>query len=160
MKLNKYKKILIFLKEDQDNIKKYHNKEINLDDFKISSIKISDKFKKFVSEKGFPFKNIVSEGEYKAGIALSLHLPVNDLKDLFDKIKEKNDAEISLEHKAYFIDKIRVAENKPQLYGTQIKKGGDGKIEFFEIEDSDNVNKRRKVMGMESLEVYLKKFVK
>ena len=73
-------------------------------------------------------------------------------------IQLKHKKRVDLRHKAFFTDKIRVDENKPQLYGAQVRKKENGEIELIEIEDRENVNKRRKELGMESLEKYLEQF--
>lgn len=157
MKLSKHKKILDLLGKDQENIKKYYKKEIDWSNFERNGYKISQQFLKHIEKNNFPFKNTATEEEYKAGIVLSLHLPVEGLKIIFKKIEKLSGDEIDLKHKAFFIDKIKVAENKPQIYGTQVKKKENGEVELMEIEDEYNINKRRKEMKMENIEDYLKK---
>lgn len=152
------KKILELLKRDQENIKNFYDKKTSLEGMKKTSKELSEEFKKIILSEGFPFKNIVSNDVYKAGIALSLHLPTKDLKNIFKKIEKASNKEVDSEHKAFFIDKIKVAENKPQVYGTQIIRKENGEIELLETEDKENINKRREELGLESLEDYLKKF--
>lgn len=56
---------------------------------------------------------------------------------------------------AYLYDRVRsIGEKIPQRYGTQGKCVGLGKWEPHEIEDSSNVDKRRKKMGMVTMAVY------
>jgi len=49
---------------------------------------------------------------------------------------------------AYLEDRVRVAQGKPQLYGTQFYREG-GKFAPQPIEDPDNLEKRRQAMGLE-----------
>lgn len=44
-------------------------------------------------------------------------------------------------------------EGKPQIYGSQIKNG-----KLYKLENPKTVNERRKEMGMEPIEDYLKYF--
>jgi hypothetical protein len=54
---------------------------------------------------------------------------------------------LELSDKAALIDRIRYNKGEEQLYGTMLN---------ADIEDKENVNKRRKEMGLNSLEEYLK----
>lgn len=155
-----YKKILDLLQEDQNNIKKFFDKEISFEEMKVKSGEISKEFKDFVLSNGFPFKNIVSEEIYRASVALSLHLPIADLKDMFDTIKNSDSDKFSLSDKAFFIDKIRIADGKPQLYGTQTRRLENNEICLIEVEDEENLEKRRLEVGLEPISEYLKKFKK
>lgn len=60
---------------------------------------------------------------------------------------------------AFFEDRVLLEEGKKQLYGTQLKYIDD-KYELEEIEDIDNLDKRRKEVGLEPIKEYLKKFNK
>lgn len=56
---------------------------------------------------------------------------------------------------AYLTDRVLAAESKPQRFGTQciIK---DGKAIVKEVEDPENLNQRRKELGLPPIEEYLK----
>jgi hypothetical protein len=56
---------------------------------------------------------------------------------------------------AYLTDRVLVAENKNQVYGTQFRLV-DGKMEPYPIEDEKNVDRRRKEAGLPSLAEYRK----
>jgi hypothetical protein len=56
---------------------------------------------------------------------------------------------------AYLYDRVKaIGEKKPQRYGTQGMCVGPGKWEPHAIEDASNVDKRRKEMGLVSMEEY------
>jgi hypothetical protein len=57
--------------------------------------------------------------------------------------------EVSLNNIAYLEDRVRVAEGKPQLYGTQFYKEGDA-FGPRPIEDEANLEARRAAMGLET----------
>lgn len=55
-------------------------------------------------------------------------------------------------------DRILMAENKPQLYGSQIYKDGAGKWQVYKIEDPANVDDRRAKVGLGPLKEYLSRW--
>ncbi|HEX2572138.1 MAG TPA: DUF6624 domain-containing protein [Polyangia bacterium] len=54
---------------------------------------------------------------------------------------------------AYLFDRVRVAEDKPQRYGTQFRRV-DGELVPEPIEDPEHVNERRLAIGLVTLEEY------
>lgn len=56
---------------------------------------------------------------------------------------------------AYLTDRVLVADNKPQRYGTQCV-FENGKAVVKDVEDRENLNKRRTQLGMDPIEDYLK----
>lgn len=72
---------------------------------------------------------------------------------LMEKAVEKNDA--SPRELAYLTDRVRVAEKKPQVYGTQFELV-DGKLRPKPIEDEQHVDDRHKKVGLPLLAEYLK----
>ncbi len=56
-------------------------------------------------------------------------------------------------------DRILTKQGKEQIYGSQLRVNDTtGNYEFYPIQDEINVNKRRKLMGLERLEKYAKHF--
>jgi hypothetical protein len=53
---------------------------------------------------------------------------------------------------AYLTDRIAVLEGKPQLYGTQFDWDEHGNLSPNPIDDLNKVNKRRKLIGLNTLE--------
>lgn len=51
-------------------------------------------------------------------------------------------------------DRVRVADGKPQLYGTQFLEGADGKPEPCPIEDPEKLDERREAIGLGPFEEY------
>jgi len=54
-------------------------------------------------------------------------------------------------------DRILVNNNKPQIYGMQFRYNAKRNLEPFPIIDPEYVDKRRKIIGLESLKYYLKR---
>ena len=67
--------------------------------------------------------------------------------------KAVKNGELSKKQYALMKDRILMDEGKPQIFGSQIKNG-----KLYDLEDPKTVNKRRQEMGLEPIEVYLKKF--
>ena len=60
---------------------------------------------------------------------------------------------------AYLVDRVRVAKNQPQVYGTQLTGDADGNlIPRTPIEDPANVDARRAASGLGTLEEYFEEF--
>jgi hypothetical protein len=55
-------------------------------------------------------------------------------------------------------DRVLIGQNKPQLYGSQLRQNYvTNQLEFFPIEDEVNVDKRRAEVGLEPLKDYAKR---
>ncbi len=59
---------------------------------------------------------------------------------------------------ALLTDRVEMLNDRPQVYGTQLISGTT--LELYNLIDPKNVNKRRKEMGMGTIEEYLKRFEK
>lgn len=55
---------------------------------------------------------------------------------------------------AYLTDRVRLAQDKPQVYGTQFHDTADGKLEPLQMEDPAHVDARRAAVGLESMAEY------
>ena len=119
----------------------------------IKVIKILDEF-------GWLGKDDVG---WKANIALFLVIQHSELEIqkkylplLHEAVKEGKAEPGNL---AYLEDRIAVQQNKKQIYGSQLEYDTlTGKYHALPIEDPENVDKRRKKMGLLSLEEYISKF--
>jgi hypothetical protein len=65
--------------------------------------------------------------------------------------------ELSRAEYAMLIDRVRMADGKPQLYGTQVK-AVDGKVEMLPVEDRDHLDARRRSMALAPEADYLGQF--
>lgn len=66
-----------------------------------------------------------------------------------DLISKESAAEVCPSHGAYLEDRLRVAEGKPQRYGTQFRDPGPAPIE-----DPEHLDERRGSVGLEPFAVY------
>lgn len=65
-------------------------------------------------------------------------------------MKQQAAGEVTLRNIAMLEDRVRVNKNQPQLYGTQFRQT-TGEHKPLHIEDEENVDERRKKMGLDSL---------
>ncbi|MDP3983122.1 MAG: hypothetical protein Q8Q65_03545, partial [bacterium] len=138
-----WNKLINLLAKDQENIRRFRNGEINKTELEKVNSDITHLFKLNIKENGFPFKNIASKDEYMAAIVISLHADLELLKTIHEIVCAAGPDQVEPSHKAFFIDKLRVARGQPQIYGTQYKNLPDGKIELLPVEDKKNLNIRR-----------------
>lgn len=101
---------------------------------------------------GYPSKIIAGESSvipfYILGFApLSIKIKYLELLKL-----AANNGDISWKSLAFFIDKIKVAKNEKQIYGTQFYYDNHYKEYLYPIEDEAGVNQRRSDVGLEKLE--------
>ena len=103
---------------------------------------------------GMPTLNEVTQKHMNA-IWLGLqHTDEKIRQKYFPKIeKAVENGDLSKQQYALMKDRILMDEGKPQIYGSQIKKG-----KLYKLENPETVNERRKEMGMGTIEDYLKYF--
>ena len=76
---------------------------------------------------------------------------VNFQKECLDLIKSESAGEVRLDDVAYLEDRVRLKLGQPQLYGTQFNEV-EGRFIPKDLEDPDDVNERRKNIGLNTLE--------
>jgi hypothetical protein len=88
-------------------------------------------------------------------IWLGLQHSTKDIrKKYFPQIeKAVKNGDLSKQQYALMKDRMLLDEGKPQIYGSQIENG-----KLYKLENPKTVNERRKEMGMEPIEDYLKYF--
>ena len=103
---------------------------------------------------GMPTLKQVGQRQMDA-IWLGLQHSTKDIrKKYFPQIeKAVKNGDLSKQQYALMKDRILMDEGKPQIYGSQIENG-----KLYKLENPKTVNERRKEMGMESIEDYLKRF--
>ena len=119
-------------------------------------IKHTERMKEIVQLIGWPTVSKVGEDVSVMAWLLVQHADhdVEFQKKCLNLMKTQPEGEVSKRNIAYLEDRVRVNENRPQLYGTQFR--GDTKETYGPkpIENPEHVDERRKEVGMESLEEY------
>lgn len=121
-------------------------------------LKHTERMKEIIEEFGWPGKRLVGMKGAEAAWLLVQHADHDRdfQKKCLSLLKEavkKGEAEPS--NLAYLVDRLRVAEGQPQIYGTQFFMDTDGKWKLCSIEDEANVDQRRASVGLDSLAEYV-----
>jgi hypothetical protein len=103
---------------------------------------------------GWPGKSVVGDEGAAAAWLLVQHADRNpklqkDVLAMMEPLVERG--EVAAQHYAYLYDRVAVAEERPQRYGTQFKDRAP-----FPIEDEAHVDARRKAIGLGTMAEYTK----
>lgn len=116
--------------------------------------------KKIVNEIGYPtIEKVGKETSHKFFLMVqhSDAEPEFQYKMLQIISKEVEKGNVAARDYAYLTDRVMLALNKPQVYGTQVTFTKNGRAIPRQLSDSLNVNQRRKKMKLGSIEEYLNK---
>ncbi|MFA6314753.1 MAG: DUF6624 domain-containing protein [Candidatus Paceibacterota bacterium] len=145
------------METDQQAIKDFRAGEITASDLTEINRKNVTIVKKIITEIGFPTINLTSQKAYKAAVLVVLHSgDIDFLSESIKNLQNSDPTSIQKRDIAYMIDKSRVIQKLPQLYGTQYNIDNDGVLKYIEIEKPEDLEKRRAEYGMESFEEYKK----
>ena len=107
-----------------------------------------------IDEHGGPLKSLVGEDGAEAAWLIAQHDIGNpSLQRRCLKLIEQTVAqgEAPAQHMALLADRIHVLEGRPQVYGTQFDWDERGEMSPGEIEDAENVDERRRSVGLSPL---------
>lgn len=148
-----------------DLIKKYNVSEkelIALDDYKTHvDIENQKKLKEIISQYGFPTKKLVGKDGMEAVFYIIQH--ASEDKEwqaaqlpLVENAVKTGDME--LKYYVYLYDRIKFLANLPQRWGTQCSTVNkkENLVILHTAEDPENLDKRRKEVGLEPIEFYKK----
>lgn len=114
--------------------------------------KNTERLKEIIAQIGWPSVSKVGKESSSAAWLLVQHSDhdIEFQKVCLDFMKDEPKGEVDLHDIAYLKDRIRVNEKKSQIYGTQFNIV-EGKFVPKDIEDVENVDARRKEMGLPTL---------
>lgn len=134
--------------EDQELIK----------EMKILDSTLLHKVTIFLNEYGWQSKREIGELA-NMGLFLAIQHSSKAEMESFKEIVEKAYQEDKIEKSSYalYVDRLKVRNGLPQIYGTQYYYDEKlASLRFNEIEDFENVNKRRRKVGLPKIEKYAK----
>ena len=122
----------------------------------------TDRLREIVREHGWPGASLVGQEASHAAWLLVQHADrqldfQRETLPLLQRAADEGEAKPA--HVAYLTDRIRMAEGRCQSYGTQIGDIRNGTAIPWPIEDAENVDHRRRDVGLEPLADYLGSFV-
>jgi hypothetical protein len=116
--------------------------EINISDIDEANQRELDRL---IGKCGWPGKLDNNRAAFSAFIIIQ-HAPLDYQLKHFDLVKAANErGEIPSNKFAWLVDRLLVKQGKPQLYGTEFEYGSN---KVAPIADPDNLNARRKKMGL------------
>ena len=117
------------------------------------------KLENIVDVHGWPTISEHGEEATKAAFLIIQHSKTELQKKYLPYLKEAAvKGELKLNYLAMLEDRILLADGSMQLYGTQLRRNDSGEIEFHPIKDVENVDARRKKMGLNPISETAKKF--
>jgi hypothetical protein len=116
-------------------------------------------FKELLDRSGWPARSVVGDEGALAAWLLAQHADQDlDFQRRCLVLLEQavHDGEADAAHWAYLVDRVRCAEGRPQLYGTQFWNGpyGQDPLGPQPIEDLDRLDQRRRTVGLGSFAEY------
>ncbi|WKV12082.1 DUF6624 domain-containing protein [Marivirga harenae] len=112
----------------------------------------------FLNEYGWKSKKEIGELA-NMGLFLAIQHSSTEEMESFKEILEQAYYTNKIEKSKYalYIDRLRVRNKMPQIYGTQYYYDEESSsFRFNKIEDFENVNKRRRKVGLKRIEKYAK----
>lgn len=116
------------------------------------------RLKAIVAQSGWPGQEQVGQDGALAAFLIVQHADRDRTfqKEMLAKVQAAYQAgQIPAQQYAYLLDRVRVGENKPQVYGSQSQMSPDGtKWVPYPIEDEAHVDERRRTAGLGPLAEY------
>jgi hypothetical protein len=109
---------------------------------------------------GWPGRHLVGADGAHAAYLILQHSGLEMQKEGLHLLKGAPPGTISPRDLAYLTDRVRVNQDQPQLYGTQIYQDSTGTFRIFPLEDPTHVDARRQTVGIEPLAAYLCDFAR
>jgi hypothetical protein len=122
---------------------------------------LTEKLKQIVASHGWPTIALVGFDASKAAILILIHSPDHDfqrrlLPELQKLVEEKKIVGSDL---ATLVDKMLVAQGKPQRFGTQFAWKGDGPMVMDPVEDPAHLDQRREIYLLPPMDLYKRMLV-
>jgi hypothetical protein len=158
-------------KSDQEcraQLRKYHNNELDTNEFKLSDIELKIRetdslnffqSKNIIDEFGFPGFDIVGE-DYSNSFWNIIQHQDNNIdfqKDVLEKMKVECDkGNASILYYAYLIDRVKVNSGENQIYGTQMQLNANStSYEPKPVIEPEKLDERRKAVGLIPISEYI-----
>jgi hypothetical protein len=118
----------------------------------------TQRLREIVAEIGWPTRTKVGEQAEHLAWLLVQHADrdVPFQRACLALMQAESADEVCPKHLAYLVDRIRLAEGRPQVYGTQLRMSDHG-LEPAPIEDPTGVDDRRHGVGLEPIAEYVRR---
>ena len=112
------------------------------------------RLKEIIAQQGWPGQELVGEDGAFAAWRIAQHSigdPPFQRSTLLFLEDAASRGDVPAWHAAYLLDRIRMYEGKPQIYGTQFMPNEQGDTAPWEIEEPEHVDERRAAIGLKPL---------
>ena len=110
------------------------------------------RMKAIIAKHGWPGRSLVGDDGSHAAWLLVQHADSGFMAQCLPLMKRAVAAgQASGKDYVYLLDRVRMREGKPQVYGTQFTIAADGQLVLHPIEDAEHVEERRRMVGLPSL---------
>jgi hypothetical protein len=117
-------------------------------------VRNASRLKEILSEHGWPAPALVGDDGADAAWLIVQH-SIGDPPFQRQCLRLLQDAaessDVLLWQAAMLEDRIKMFEGRPQIYGTQLETGSDGRVRPYLLEDPEHVEQRRSRVGLEPL---------
>ena len=125
--------------------------EAALDRVKDVDERNTERLKEIIDEHGWPGRTLVGEAAASSAWLIVQHTSDRKFqKRALKLMQEAGPDEVDQKDLAYLVDRDRVFDGKKQVYGTQFH-CVDGEHEPFPIADEEDVDERRRKIGLHSI---------
>src|SRR5678810_310675 len=107
------------------------------------------RMKTIVAQHGWPGRSLVGDDGSHAAWLLVQHADSAFMAQCLPLMERAVAAgEASRTDYVYLLDRVRMQQGKPQVYGTQFTLAADGQLVLYPIEDAEHVDERRRAIGL------------
>lgn len=147
-------------KSDQDIRMEGDFSKIDFDLMKKIDSKNLSKVVSIIEQCGMPTSNEIDKEQIETIFLVIQHSSIKYQKKYFSLLENSSkNGDLKESSIAKLKDRILVYEGKPQVYGTQLKLNiKTNTSTLVELENPESVNKRRKQVGLEPLQEFLKEY--
>jgi hypothetical protein len=126
----------------------------------LHSSKLLGELDSLINIYGYPGKTLVGS-DYAIAFSIISSATVSYKEKYYDLIIDAaNKGELEWIDVAYFVDKVKVAKQEKQEYGTRFKLDDESKkTYFYPIEDIEHLNERRLKVGLEEIDTSKMEFI-
>lgn len=126
----------------------------------LHTSKLLDEISNIISKYGYPGKTLAGKDYAIVFSIISLSNKTYKEKYYDVIVDAANKGELDWTDVAFFVDKVKVAKNEKQIYGTQYKLDIQQKKRlFYPIEEIDKLNERRKKVGLNEMNLLELNFI-
>ncbi len=109
----------------------------------------TSRMKAIVAKHGWPGRSLVGDDGSHAAWLLVQHADSAFMAQCLPLMERAVTADQAFgKDYVYLLDRVRMREGKPQIYGTQFTIAADGQLVLHPIEDAEHVDERRRVVGL------------